>query len=180
MNLKRKRKSTESTLPKWLDPIIGPLDIDFVAPYPLDTTVKILNQSVSGKTTRPPEKRIVSIFPADAMSYSFVVTKSGLMFPLATARGIISRRSKNTTLVRARINAPFSIYLISAFIVIGLFLIALLMVQLSIMSEADSQNYWGVLSFIAIVLIYWVSLRGESRDLARTIEVNLRARRPKY
>ena len=178
MNLKRKRKSTQSPLPKWLDPIIGPLDIDFVAPYPLETVIRILNQR-SHRIYK--DSACIKLTKTDASSYDFVLVKTDTAFRMVKAQGVLSQRSKNTAHIWARINAPIGIYLVNLALIALSILFAIFLMLILLNSKVEFGDCWPIVLFAMIFPIaYWAEFRNERRKLARTIEVSLRARRRQY
>ena len=166
MNLdKPKSKITESNLPEWLEPFIGPLYVDFIAPFPLETALKIIKRQEIGGFFRY-RKISISLTPDDADTYDFHLKKWGNKYATTEAHGFFKRWSKNSTLVKAQVNVALGYYLLYAVMTVFFVLFSMFMFT--------RISYFGLI-FFGIMILNWYFVRRNRHDVANLIENSLLA-----
>lgn len=161
----QKTKPENSTLPAWLEPLVGPLYLDFVAPMPLEEALRRIK--AEEKTGFFHYRRIhVDLIPHDADTFGFKVKKSGGKYATTEARGLLKRWDKNTTQVTGEVNvAAYNYLFLPVIFVIMVFLVTLL----------PGQYWWFGTLFIASVGLSWYTMRRNRHEIARLIETALEA-----
>jgi hypothetical protein len=158
-----KSKPVDRTLPVWLDALVGPLYLDFVAPMPLEEALQRLKaEEVSGFFRRI---RIqVSLIQCDADTFNFHVQRRTGNLHRTHGRGILKRLHNGTTVVMGQVNVGIDDYLIFP-IMLGL---AAVYVFICL------QSWFGFL-YLGMLLLYWYSMRRSLYEVVRLIETALEA-----
>jgi hypothetical protein len=155
----QKNKPENSTLPAWLEPLVGPLYLDFVAPMPLEEALRRIK--AEEKTGFFHYRRIhVDLIPHDADTFGFKVKKSGGKYATTEARGLLKRWDKNTTQVTGEVNlAAYNYWTMPlAFGFMVVFIAAMY-----------SNMLWFVVIFAGIMALTWVTMRSNRQQVAQII-----------
>ena len=163
--LLNKSKSEDRALPEWLDFLVGPLYLDFVAPYPLEEALDLLQAQERHGFFRY-RKVWVELTPVDADTFAFYVKKYGNKYATTEAHGYLKRWDRKTTHVTGRVNVVAYQYLVYLFFV--LFGAVFIYVGLEIM-------WWFPLLFMGIMAMSWAMMRHNRYDVAGLIEQTLDA-----
>jgi hypothetical protein len=157
---KAKSKAEVSDLPAWLEPIIGPLYVDFVAPFPLETTLKVIKRQETSGFFRL-RKVSVDLIPEDADTFGFYLKKWGNKYATTEARGFLKRWNKNSTLVKARVNVAMSYYLMYAVLIIFFLFMGAFMFR--------GLPYFGLV-LAGVMILNWFFVRRNRNEVASMIE----------
>ena len=163
--LLNKSKSEDRDLPVWLDDLVGPLYLDFVAPYPLEEALRLLKAQEQRGFFRL-RKVLVDLTPVDADTFAFYVKKYGNKYATIEARGYLKRWDRKTTHVTGRVNASAYQYL--AYLFVALFAVVFIYVALE-------ELWWFILLFTGIMVVNWALMRRNRYDVAHLIEQTLDA-----
>ena len=156
----------ERSMPVWLDEIISPATLDFVAPFPLETSLKLLKQQDDTRYFRR-HRLMFYLTPNDENTFSFHLKRRGSHSGEIEARGSLKRAEAESTLVTAQVNLTHGKLL---FVILGLAFILFTM--------AVIYNPQAALFFVPIMVIILVSMYGLRRQrhkIAAVIEEALRA-----
>ena len=163
--LLNKSKSEDRELPVWLDDLVGPLYLDFVAPYPLEEALRLLKaQEQRGFFRR--RKVLVDLTPVDDDTFAFYVKKYGSKYATIEARGYLKRWDRKTTHVTGRVNA--SAYQYWVYLPLAFFTTIFIVVAYEFL-------WWFALLFIGVMIMNWAFMRSNRYDVARLIERTLDA-----
>ena len=191
--LPRKSKPEGRALPAWLTAFVGPLHLDFVAPYPLEETTRLLKaqkhigfrQLAASYPVEVAERLLhgephpglprlggslsvrVNLARVDADTFAFSVKKYGSLYATTEAHGHLKRWDQGTTHVTGRVNAtPYQYWV---YLPIVFFTTMCCMVL--------TLRYWWImlLLFSGIMMISWVVMRYNRYDVAHLIEQALDA-----
>lgn len=99
----KKNKPSDSALPDWLEALVGPLYLDFVAPFPLEETLRRIKAEEQLGFFRYRKVR-VDLITHDADTFGFKIKKWGNKYAETEARGYLKRWGKNSTLVTGQVN----------------------------------------------------------------------------
>ena len=157
---KAKSKDSESDLPAWLESIIGPRYIDFVAPFPLETTLKVIKRQETSGFFRL-RKVSVDLIPEDADTFGFRLKKWGNKYATTEARGLLKRWNKNSTLVKAQVNIAMHYYALYAVLIVFFLFMGSYMFR--------GMPYFGLI-FAGIMGLNWFFMRQNRNEVARMIE----------
>lgn len=161
-----KNKADDNAILAWLDPLIGPLSLDFVAPFPLEEACQLLAREQQTGLLRY-RKVYVNLIPLDADTFEFTVRKTGSRYATTRARGYLKRWGRGTTRITGQVNAEPVQYLV--FVPVVLVMLAMFVLWLRMPVFA--------LVFMAIMLLNWTLMRRNRHDVARLIETALHADR---
>jgi hypothetical protein len=103
--------------PDWLDNLIGPVYLDFIAPEPLEDAIRLLKDQQTEGFFRF-EKMAVDLTPVDADTFRFKMTMRGYKKNTVEAKGLLKRWERTTTHCTARVSVAPQIYLIYAAVVV--------------------------------------------------------------
>jgi hypothetical protein len=160
-----KRKAENSSVPAWLDALVGPLYLDFVSPFPLEEAIRLLKQEEVSGWFRYRRIR-VDLIPQDADTFGYTLTKSGNRYATTEARGYLKRWGKQSTLVTGQVNVTTAYYILY---------VAITVFMLVFISTMFIRMTWFVLLFVGIMLVNWYVIRRNRHDVARLIEKALHA-----
>lgn len=155
----RKSKPEDRQLPAWLDALIGPVYLDFVAPMPLEEALRRLKAEEQTGFFR--YRRVhVDLIPYDADTFGFKVKKSGGKYATTEARGLLKRWDKNTTQVTGEVNlAAYNYWTMPlAFVFMLVFIAAM-----------PGQMLWFTVVFVGILALTWVTMRSNRQEVAQII-----------
>lgn len=162
----RKTKPEDRTLPAWLDSLVGPLVLDFVAPMPLEEALRRLKAEERTGFFR--YRRIhVDLIPHDADTFGFTVKKSGGKYATTEARGLLKRWDKHTTQVTGEVNLAAYNYWVIPFVFVFM---------LVFISTLPGNLWWFAAAFVGIMVLSWVSMRSNRQEVAQVILRALEAR----
>jgi hypothetical protein len=162
----RKSKPEDRNLPAWLDSLVGPLYLDFVAPMPLEEALRQLKAEEQTGFFR--YRRVhVDLIPHDADTFGFRVKKSGGRYATTEARGLLKRWDKHTTQVTGEVNlAAYNYWTMPlAFMFMLVFIAAM-----------PGNMGWFAVVFVGIMALAWVTMRSNRQDVAQIILKALEAR----
>jgi hypothetical protein len=155
----RKTKSEDRTLPAWLDALVSPLYLDFVASMPLEEALQRIKTEEQQGFFRYRTVR-VDLIPYDADTFGFVVKKSGSKYATTEAHGLLKRWDKNTTQVTGKVNlSPLHYWTMPLMLVV----LVIYLVTL----PANVQ--WFSVIFVGIILYTWFSMRQNRHDVAQLV-----------
>ncbi|MBZ0300068.1 MAG: hypothetical protein K8J31_10020 [Anaerolineae bacterium] len=160
-----KNKPEDRALPDWLDALVGPLYLDFVASYPLEEALRRIKAEEQLGFFRLRKVR-VDLIPHDADTFGFTVRKWGNKYSTTEAHGYLKRWGERTTHVTARVNLALYNYLLilPALVVFGFFYLSVF-------------RWMGLflVVLVGIMILSWVFMRQNRCDVARLIETALDA-----
>lgn len=159
------RKKLDTTNPEWLDTFFGPVYLDFVAPFPLETSLKLLKREEETGFFRYRKTR-VDLIPENADTFGFYVKRWGGRSATIEARGFMKRWEADSTLVNAKVNLALWNYALY-FLVIGIMLVVIL--------PMFARMTWFSLLFVGIMIANWVYMRYQRHTVAHLIEKALLA-----
>jgi hypothetical protein len=163
----RKSKPKDRTLPAWLNPLAGPVVLDFVAPMPLEEAIQRLK--AEDKSGFSLDYHVhVDLIAHDADTFGFVVTKSGRKYTTTAVRGLLKRWDEHTTQVTGEVNlAAHTYWLVPllALVAMGIFFLLL-----------PPEMAWFMVLFIGVMGIGWASTRGNRQEVAALVMIALKAR----
>ena len=149
----------------WVDALFGPVLLDFVAPFPLETSLKLLKREEDTGFFRRRKTR-VDLIPDDADTFGFHIKCWGGRSASIEARGILKRWEADSTLVTARVNLELFNYLI--FLpVVGIMLVVIL--------PMFTRMAWFLVLFLVIMAFNWVYMRHQRHVVADLIRKALHA-----
>jgi len=158
-------KKLGSGNPEWVDTLFGPVYLDFVAPFPLETSLKLLKREEETGLLRQ-RKVKVDLTPEDADTFEFYLKKWGQGYTPTEARGYAKRWETDSTLITASVNLAPTAYLI--FIPMTLVMIFL---GLTFFVRIPSMS----LLFIGLMFVQFYFMRRHRHDVADLIEKALHA-----
>ncbi len=161
----KKNKPADTALSAWLEPLIGPLYLDFVAPFPLEESLRRIKAEEQLGFFRYRKVR-VDLIPHDADTFGFTVTKSGNKYARTEARGYLKRWDKHTTLVTGQVNVALINYVI---------LVPITLLMLLFFFALWREAGWFGFAFVAIMILNWYAMRRNRHEVARLIETALDA-----
>jgi hypothetical protein len=162
----RKTKPDDRQLPAWLDTLVGPLYLDFVASMPLEEALQRIKAEEQTGFFRY-RKVHVDLIPYDADTFGFTVKKSGGKYATTEAKGLLKRWDEHTTQVTGEVNlAAYNYWTMPVAFAFVLFYFMLL----------PSQMWWFSLVILGIMGIGWLSMRGNRQEVALIILTALEAR----
>ncbi len=157
---KPKAKESTTNIPAWLDPIIGPLHVDFIAPFPLETALKVIKRQETSGFFRL-RKVSVDLIPDDADTFDFYLKKWGNKYATTEAHGLLKRWNKNSTLVKARVNVAMGYYLLYAVLAVFFMFMGTFMFR--------GIPYFGLI-FVGVMILNWYLIRRNRHEVATMIE----------
>jgi hypothetical protein len=150
----------DSRTPAWLDTLIGPLYLDFVAPYPLESCLKLLkNQETEGFFRYRKVK--VDLIPEDGDTFGFYLKRWGSKYGTIEAHGLLKRWEADSTVVSARVNVAARLYLAY---------FAIMAVMLFLMGPFLIRMAWMMPLFIGVMILNWFIARQRRMDVVKLIE----------
>ena len=162
----RKTKPEDRQLPAWLDALIGPLYLDFVASMPLEEALQRLKAEEKQGFFR--YRRVhVDLIPYDADTFGFTVRKSGGKYATTEARGLLKRWDEYTTQVTGEVNLAAHNYWVMPFVVVFMLLFIALL---------PGNMWWFAAAFMGIMVMSWVSMRHNRQEVAQIVLQALEAR----
>ena len=153
-------------MPAWLDEIISPAMLDFIAPFPLETCLNLLKQQDDTRYFRR-HRLMVHLIPDDDDTFGFHLKRRGSHSGEIEARGSLKRGEAESTLVTAGVNLTHGKLL---FLILGLAVILFIM--------AVIYNPQAALFFVPIMIIMLANIYGLRRQrhkIAAIIEEALQA-----
>lgn len=159
-------KTKVNNNPVWLDDLIGPVYLDFIAPEPLEDAIRDLKDQQTEGFFRF-EKMAVDLSPVDADTFRFRMTMHGYKKTTVEARGLLKRWERHTTHCTARVNVAATMYLLSAVLLVAMLPIFALTLRIPWAITA-----YIVLFVLAVVLNSYFA-RQRVHRLARRIETAL-------
>ncbi len=121
------KTKTYASSPAWLENLIGPVYVDFIAPRSLEDAIRDLKGHETQGLFRL-EKVHVDLIPQDLDTFRFTVTMRGYKKNRVQAQGLLKRWEEGTTHCTAQVNVAaytYWMYLLVLLVVlpsIGLFL----------------------------------------------------------
>lgn len=154
--------------PAWLNDLLGPVYLDFIAPEPLEDAIRLLKEQQTEGFFRL-EKMAVDLTPVDADTFRFKMTLRGYKKNRVEAHGLLKRWERHTTHCTARVNvAPYT-YLLFAIPLVVVFVFFPYAIRMPL-----AMLPYVVFLFGAIGLSSYFA-RQRVRQLARRIETVLHA-----
>ena len=153
-------KKVESNNPEWVDALFGPLMLDFVAPFPLETCLKLLKREEETGFFRYRKTR-VDLIPDDADTFGFYIKRWGGRSATVEARGILKRWEADSTLVTAKVNIALYNYLI---------FLPVVAVMMAVILPVFARMAWFAVLFVGIMILNWVYMRHQRHVVANRIK----------
>ena len=160
-----KHKANSASIPAWLDALVGPYYLDFIAPYSLEDSLKRLKDQETYGFFRF-RKVKVDLIPQDADTFGFYLKRWGSKYPTIEARGLLKRWETDTTHVRARVNVAPHIYLIY---------LAIIPIMFFFLGPWIWELVWFAPLFLGLMILIWYIERRRRLDVVRIIEDALAA-----
>ena len=149
----------------WSSALFGPIKLDFVAPYPLETSLERLKQREKTGVVRR-DQLMVNFTLEDADTFSFHLKRSGGFQAAVNAHGYLKRGEADSTHVTARISLSLYNYLFFG-------LLILIIVIFVIPSFRYPAAF--IVLFAIVIAFNFSILRSQAHRLANLIEQALRA-----
>jgi hypothetical protein len=161
----RKTKPEDRQLPTWLESLVGPLYLDFVAPMPLEEALQRIKAEEKQGFFRY-RKVHVDLIPYDADTFGFKVKKTGNKYATTEAQGLLKRWDKHTTQVTGEVNVAAYNYWVMPFVVVFMLLF---------IAQLPGNMWWFAAAFMGIMVLNWMSMRHNRQEVAQIILTALEA-----
>ena len=161
----KKNKSEDRETQDWLDSLVSPLYLDFVAPFPLEESLDLLKAQEKRGFFRY-RKVLVDLTPVDADTFTFYVKKYGNKYATTEAHGYLKRWDRKTTHVTGRVNVTANQYW--SYLAIALFLMLFTVAAFELL-------WWSTLLYGGVLVMSWFLMRRNRYDVAGLVEQALDA-----
>jgi Mg2+/citrate symporter len=166
MDTKPKKRPNGS----WLNLLFGPVTLDFVAPFPLDVSLKRIKQQEDTRYFRR-HNLMVDLIPDDADTFGFLIKRRGGYQAPVEAHGYMKRWETESTLVTASVNLTRGNLL---FWVLGMALAFGVMATL-FFEYFIEYTIWFLVPIALLLFVNVYTMNRQRREIARLIEETLRA-----